>query len=92
MQLVLQFLKENNLPNTYQALQQETQIKPNFVKNVQEFSDSLLQGKWDTVLSELDGMDLERETVMSLYETISFELMDAQEWDMTKYIVKDLMI
>ena len=35
---------------------------------------------------------VERETVMSLYETISFELMDAQEWDMTKYIVKDLMV
>ena len=80
------------MPNTYQALQAETQIKPNFLKNVQEFSDSLISGKWDYVLSEIDGMDLERETVMSLYETMSFELMDTQEWDMAKFIVKDLMV
>lgn len=62
------------------------------MKDVQEFSDSLVSGKWDYVLNEVDGMDLERETIMSLYETMAFELMDASEWDMTKFIVKDLMV
>lgn len=90
--LILQFLKENNLPGTYSILRHESQLTPNFLKNAEKFSECLLAGKWDYVLNEVEGMTLERAIVMNFYENIGYELMDAQEWDLAKYIVKDLMV
>jgi hypothetical protein len=37
-------------------------------------------------------MSLERDVVMNFYEVMCYELVDAQEWDLVKFIVKDLMI
>lgn len=90
--LILQFLKENNLPNAYSILRNESQLQPNFLKDADKFTECLVAGKWDYVLNEIDGMNLERGIVMNFYENIGYELMDAQEWDLAKFIVKDLMV
>lgn len=88
---MLQFCKENSLLQTYASLKTETEIKTNFLKDPQKFADSLREGKWQAVLPELEGLDLERGTLMDVYEHLILELCEKKEWDLARYVHKDVL-
>ena len=89
--LVLQFLKESNLNQTYRVLREETKIKTNFISNVEEFQENIISGRWQFVFKEVANLELPRETMMTLYETVLFELFELNEWDLAKHILKEII-
>ena len=91
IELMLQFLKENKLEKTYKALQEESEIRTNFLHNVETFKRNMFEGKWEFVLQELETLELPRRVLMDFYETLMFELFDNEEWDLARYVWKDVL-
>ena len=51
VKIVLQFLKENSLTSSLQALQEEAQVALNTVDNIDTFISDIQHGHWDAVMS-----------------------------------------
>jgi WD40 repeat-containing protein SMU1 len=92
MKLMMQFCKEHNLVKTFNSLREETDIKENFVKDVEGFQKAFRSGTWDDVLLELNDMVIPRGLLMDVFELILFELCEAEEYDLSKYIVKEVLV
>lgn len=91
LELILQFCKENGLKQSFQALRQETEIKTNFLSDIQRFKDCFIRGSWEYVLDQLEGLELSRIVTFDLYEQIVLELAVEDEWDLSRYIVTELL-
>ncbi|CAG8543022.1 9867_t:CDS:10 [Paraglomus occultum] len=79
IRLILQFLKENNLQNTYAALQEESTIALNTVDSVESFMEELIQGRWDVVLRTVSNLKIPQRKLVDLYEQIVLELIEMRE-------------
>eukprot|EP01147_Barroeca_monosierra_P006680 gene6679-7546_t len=77
--IVLQYLKENNLMETYNSLLAETGITMNVVDNLETFLVDVRHGHWDTVLKTITHLKLPDETLKLLYEQIVLELIEMKE-------------
>jgi WD40 repeat-containing protein SMU1 len=77
--LIQQFLKENNLHKSLEALQEETQIYLNVVDNPAQLSFDILSGKWDKVFERLTNSNLPSKFLLDLYEHVYLELLEARE-------------
>ena len=55
---MLQFLKENSLTSSMQALQDESQVALNTVDNVELFLGDVQNGRWDAVMSVVATLKL----------------------------------
>lgn len=92
VRLLLQFCKEHGLAKTFNSLREETDIKDNFVKDLEVFQQAFRAGRWDEVLLELNDMTIPRALLMDIYELILFELCEAEEFDLCRYIVKEVLV
>lgn len=70
IRLILQFLDEQGLGDTRQALESETSIKLNTVTNKQDFTQDIIQGKWDTVLQKVVTLNVRPKALIDLYEQV----------------------
>lgn len=89
IQLILQFLKENNFISTYTAFQNETNIKDNFLSSelINSIKENILEGNWDLVLTAINHMMIPSSLLIELYETIIIELMSNNEKEIAKCIL-----
>mmetsp|Transcript_25439 Transcript_25439/g.28303 ORF Transcript_25439/g.28303 Transcript_25439/m.28303 type:complete len:510 (+) Transcript_25439:21-1550(+) len=88
IRLCLQFLKESNLLNTFEALQKEAQISLNTVENVDVFISNVKNGRWENVLSAIDQVKLPMAKMQALYEQIILELAELQELEVARTILR----
>jgi hypothetical protein len=58
IRVVLQFLKENSLLNTFEALTNETNVHLNTVEKPDQLVSAIKGGEWDIVLRELATVEL----------------------------------
>jgi WD40 repeat-containing protein SMU1 len=87
IRLIAQFLKENNLNNTFLALQKETQISLNTVENVDNLVSDIKNGHWDSVLNNISTLKLPVNKLIDLYEQIIIELVEMKEIDVARTIL-----
>lgn len=92
IQIILQYLKENNLNSSYQTLQKETGIKDNCLlfSSINELKKNIEQGNWDLVLKEINHMTIPFVLLLELYELIIVELIASKEKDIAKCILYHL--
>ncbi|PIA16255.1 WD40 repeat-like protein [Coemansia reversa NRRL 1564] len=79
IRLIEQFLKENNLHSSLEALQNETGISLNTVDDISTFKENILKGKWDAVLSSVEQAHVPQVKRIELYEQIIIELAETQD-------------
>ncbi|KAI9296575.1 hypothetical protein K502DRAFT_347921 [Neoconidiobolus thromboides FSU 785] len=79
IQLIQQYLKENNLTKSYEALKEETGNSLNLVKDINLFQSQIENGEWDLVLEQTQNLDLKPKVLIELYEQIFLELLEMKE-------------
>lgn len=88
VKIVLQFLKENSLTTSLQALQEEAQIPLNTVDNLDSFLADVQQGHWDAVMSVVATLKLPQRLMIDLYEQLVIELLELRELDTARQVLR----
>ncbi|DAZ93492.1 TPA: hypothetical protein N0F65_007860 [Lagenidium giganteum] len=89
IRLILQFLKENQLVNTLQSLQEESQISLNAVDSTEALQHDIHHGRWDNVLQQTAALECSAATMADLYELIVLEMMESQEFDVARHLLRE---
>ena len=67
---ILQFCKENSLPESFAAIQRECQVSLNTVESLEGFVADINAGRWDVVLPAVAQLKLPRNKLEDLYELV----------------------
>lgn len=92
VRLMMQFCKEHGLSKAFNAMRDETDVKTNFVKCADGLQRAFRNGSWDEVILEVNDMVLPRGLLMDIFELIIFELCEADEYDLCRHLVKDVLV
>jgi hypothetical protein len=87
IRIMMQFMKENNLKDSLKALSAETGVSLNTVDSVDSFVADICQGKWESVLAQVNHLKVPKEKLASLYEQVIFELLEAGERNLAKELL-----
>ena len=89
IRLMLQFMKEHNLTESWKTLSSESGVCLNTVDNLELFVSDIHNGKWDSVLSQVNSLKIPREKLIALYEHIILELLELNERDIAKELLRN---
>jgi WD40 repeat-containing protein SMU1 len=70
IRIVIQFLQENGLHTAASSLQQESQIRANFVEDRTGLEAAIKKGQWDRVLEVLSKVSLDPDAALRLHELV----------------------
>jgi WD40 repeat-containing protein SMU1 len=90
IKLILQFLKENNLSESWKVLSNESKIHMNTVDDIDLLISDIQNGKWDSVLTQIDTMQLPISKSQLIYEQVIIELLEASERELAKAILREV--
>ncbi|CDW71757.1 wd repeat protein 61 [Stylonychia lemnae] len=89
VELVLQFLKENNLQKSFQTLSDETNVNFNQIANKEDFLQNIKKGFWHQVLKQIQYISIDKIVLVRLYEHIIKELLIQKEYEMAQYLIQE---
>ncbi|KAJ6248159.1 wd40 repeat-containing protein smu1 [Anaeramoeba flamelloides] len=92
VQIVLQFLQENELYETKQILEKECKIWLNIVPSQETLLVGIEEGKWGEVLTLLEGVTLPLKLYFDLHEEIIVELLILQEKEIATELFKTKLL
>lgn len=81
VRLMLQFLKEQRLTQSFQTLQEESGVFLNTVESLEGFRSDIKNGRWDTVLSQVSTLKFPPDKLFDLYEQVYVEMLERREMD-----------
>lgn len=81
VRLMLQFLKEQRLTQSFQTLQEESGVFLNTVESLEGFRSDIKNGRWDTVLSQVSTLKVPPDKLFDLYEQVYVEMLERREMD-----------
>eukprot|EP00740_Mantoniella_antarctica_P011102 CAMPEP_0181367606 /NCGR_PEP_ID=MMETSP1106-20121128/11518_1 /TAXON_ID=81844 /ORGANISM="Mantoniella antarctica, Strain SL-175" /LENGTH=517 /DNA_ID=CAMNT_0023483415 /DNA_START=66 /DNA_END=1619 /DNA_ORIENTATION=+ len=88
VKIILQFCKENNLTQSYAALQSECQTSLNTVDNIETFMGDILHGRWETILPQVAQLTLPKRKLEDLYEQVVLEMVELRELDTARVLLR----
>lgn len=88
IRVLLQFLKENSLFGTFDALVQETNIHLNTIENPSQLAAAILDGQWDQVMREVATVELPDSVQGDLFEQVLLEMVEQRELDTCRKLLK----
>jgi WD40 repeat-containing protein SMU1 len=88
IKLILQFLKEHGLENSFETLQKESQVSLNTVDNVDTLASNIKNGNWDFVLATVSNLKLPLKKLIDLYEHIILELAEMKEVEVARALLR----
>ena len=88
IRLILQFLKENGLYDSFRTLQKETNVSFNTVDSIEPFLDDVKHGRWESVLRQTKGLALDASLIMDLYELIVIEMAEIRDVDVANQLLQ----
>jgi WD40 repeat-containing protein SMU1 len=87
IRIMLQFMKENNLRESMRALSSESGVSLNTIESVDSFLSDIYQGKWDSVLAQVNNLKISRDKLYLLYEQVIFELLEIGDRNCAKELL-----
>ncbi len=93
IRLILQFLRDNNLPDSVKTVSKESGVFLNVIKDKHSFILLAKELKWDLVLEEVEyNLCLDRNVLSSLYRTIYFDFVRKNEISTARSILRDSVL
>jgi WD40 repeat-containing protein SMU1 len=90
--MMLQFCKENSLPQTFRTLQNEYQVLHNTGDSMDTFIANINAGCWGAVLLQVAQLNLPRMKLENLYEQIVLEMVELGELDSARAILHQTQV
>ncbi|RCI04188.1 hypothetical protein CU098_011295 [Rhizopus stolonifer] len=79
VKLIIQFLRENNLNQTRSALEKESHVTLCAVEDKARFVQEIKDGRWDSILKQVNQLGIAPHQLLDLYEQVVFELIESNE-------------
>lgn len=64
-------MKENNLKESAQCLQNESSVILNYIEDKTDFASKVDSGKWDELLEELSQLNLPKSILIEVHEQVN---------------------
>jgi len=92
IKVILQFCKENNLMQTFEALQSECGVSLNTVDSLEQFVADVQKGRWEVILPQIQSLKLPAEVMWTLYEQIAMELIELKEIEAARAMLRQTQV
>lgn len=88
LRVVSQFLDESKLKRSAAELQAESGVALDAVEDMAAFRQSVLQGRWDSVLAKLSSIRVSPKLLFEVGEQVVFELLELREMDVARELLR----
>ncbi|KAJ8606926.1 hypothetical protein CTAYLR_008619 [Chrysophaeum taylorii] len=89
IRMMVQFLREQGLARSAEALREESGVGMNAVENLPQFLEEVKAGKWERVMGVVRWLEVPRDLGARIIEQVVLELVEAQELGVARDFLKE---